>query len=410
MYKLLEVRFYLFIFLLLPANCYSNQPAERSEVMVSDILLKENFLINTGNLCKIKAVLEKADSGKDISIGAIGGSITMGAAATKPENRYVNLVKKWFSDTYPKVNINLYNAGIGATDSKFGVFRLDKHLLEFKPDLVLVEYSINDSANEIAEQTFEGLIRQLLKHDSKPAIIILAMMNAYGGNVEDKHLPVAHHYDIPMVSFRTLFEEKIKNDILDPNFILADSVHPNNKGHEIAAKLIIEILEKVSKLTIEQSNLHCEIPSALYTDKFESVCFLEAEEIDVKKNIGWELKDHLPSLQQPWRLHGKPLFGKVWTAENPGSEICFDYSGKFLALTYWKENSDMGRIKVFIDNSEVTEIDGWGPQTWGGYAQTQICGNHLAAGKHEVKIIIESEKNPKSTGTRFNLMAVGFGK
>jgi lysophospholipase L1-like esterase len=334
----------------------------------------------------------------------------MGALATKPEKRWVNRVAEWFAKSFPGTDVQVYNAGIGATGSKFGALRLRKHLLCYCPDIVIVEYSINDSENAIAGKTFEGILRQLLNDKNNPAVIVLAMMNAWGGNVEQKHLPLCRYYDIPMVSFRKLFEDKIKSGNLAPNLILADNVHPNDKGHKIASKLIIDVLEKADTFSTDKNQSCSEIPVPLYTDKYENVDFYEAEEINPSKDKGWVLDEHIESREQPWRLYGRPVFDKVWTAAEPKSELVFEYNGSYLALTYWKENSDMGSADLFIDDAKIATIDGWVAQTWGGYAKTEIYGTDLPAGKHSVNIVISSNNNKHSNGHRFDLLAFGNGK
>lgn len=399
----------LSLLLLSQISCNAANPQKVCDT-VYDQPVRERSVVNRGSLSRIQKVLSKAASGKDISIGAIGGSITMGALASEPGKRYINLTADWLSEKYPQIEVSLYNAGIGATDSKFGALRLEKHLLTYSPDIVIVEYSINDSANEIAEETFEGLIRQLLKYESEPAVIILAMMNAYGKNVEEKHLPVARHYHIPMLSFRSVFEPLLSENVINPELILADSVHPNDEGHKAAAQILTHFLAKASSLSYKKEYSDNILPGALYSDKFENVEFFEAGYIEIISNQGWVLKDHSQSKKQPWRLHDRLLFEKVWYADKPGSKLEFEYTGSFLALTYWKEKADMGRVKVFIDGKEQALLDGWGPQEWGGYAQTDIIGKELPLSKHHVRIVLSSESNQKSNGISFELLALGFGK
>lgn len=389
--------------------CLVGRANSSSSFQITDDYLSNNSILHDGSHNALKLLLQKTANVNDIKIGVVGGSITMGASASKPAKRYANIIKEWFAKKYPNKNVKLYNAGIGATDSKFGAFRLKKHLLQYEPDLVIVEYSINDSENELAKETFEGIMRQLGSNKKKPAIIILAMMNAYGDNVEKQHYPLAVHYDLPMLSFKKAFEPLIVNDTIDPNLILADSVHPNDKGHEFAARIVTLYLEKIYNEQAEPCNKYDHMPVALYTDKFENLKFYEASDLNPIQNHGWELKNHISSLNQPWRLHGKPLFTKVYVSEKPLSELVIEYYGSFAAITFWKERADMGIVTVAVDNKEAAKIDGWGPQTWGGYASTVIIGEKLRFGKHTLSIKLSSKRNPESRGSYFEILAFGFG-
>lgn len=399
--------FYNLVFLLLLVVRPVSLALTIEQTEISNCNLHKNSILHFGNYSKLEQVLSRAESGEKIVIGAIGGSITMGALAAKPEKRYVNLVSKWFVDTFPKAEILLFNAGIGATDSQFGAFRIGQHLLQYQPDLVIVEFSINDSENDLAGETFEGLIRQLIYKENGPAVLILAMMNAWGKNVEEKHLPVAIHYDLPMLSFRQVFEPLIIEDQIDPKMILADSVHPNDKGHLAAADMITLYLERIRKCTEGNRSIRPVVLKALYSDRYENVEFKEAVDIQPEKAKGWYLQPHSKNLDQPWRLHGRPLFDKAWVAKEPESRFIFKYAGSALALTFWKEKGDMGKAEVFIDGSKVQTLNGWGPQEWGGFAKTVIMGQGLSPREHVVEIRIIQEKSAGSNGHSFFLLAYG---
>lgn len=54
-------------------------------------------------------------------------------------------------DTFPEDDFEFVNAGIGGTDSYLGVHRVNKGVLEYEPDLVLVEFSVNDEDSLLDE-------------------------------------------------------------------------------------------------------------------------------------------------------------------------------------------------------------------------------------------------------------------
>ena len=148
------------------------------------------------------------------------------------------------NDKYPYITVQFYNAGIGTTNSTFGALRTYTDLLQYQPDIVIFEFSINDSQNDRVEEGAEGLLRQILTSEKGPAVIMLAMMNQWGGNVQEKHIPLAQHYNIPFVSFRNMFEPMLKDSIISPKQLLADAVHPNTTGHELAGRIVNLVLDK----------------------------------------------------------------------------------------------------------------------------------------------------------------------
>nr|MCR5108787.1 hypothetical protein [Lachnospiraceae bacterium] len=113
--------------------------------------MKNNFtidtkgLINRGNLSRLKSFLSKASIGFDTSIAFIGGSITQGAVAGGDELCYAKRVFDHLSQCYPNSHFTYINAGIGATTSQFGAARVYEDVLKYDPDLVFIEYSVNDN-------------------------------------------------------------------------------------------------------------------------------------------------------------------------------------------------------------------------------------------------------------------------
>jgi len=99
----------------------------------------------------LAAVMKKAEAGEPVTIAAIGGSITQGSISNgakdsqvKTKSCYADIFFAWWKETFPQSEITVVNAGIGATDSYLGVHRVQEDVLDYHPDLVLVEYSVND--------------------------------------------------------------------------------------------------------------------------------------------------------------------------------------------------------------------------------------------------------------------------
>ena len=94
-----------------------------------DAALCAQSLVSPGDTARLQRVLAKARRGESVTVAVIGGSITQGASATKPERRYGNLVAAWWRQQFPKAKIKFVNAGIGATGSDYGALRARRDLL-----------------------------------------------------------------------------------------------------------------------------------------------------------------------------------------------------------------------------------------------------------------------------------------
>lgn len=226
-------------------------------------------------------VLAKAKKGEDITIVGFGGSITQGMLASVVKNRWLNLTVQWLKEKIPRSKITVVNLGIGATGSNIGVFRFDSAISKYRPDLIFVEFSVNDRGADNATETFEGLIRKILKYPGNPAVFVVVTCDSLLRNCEEAHLPVIQYYHLPMVSMK---KELTINPNLDiPKiFFDADGIHPNDNGHKLIADLIIKYMEK----TLQKIEY---IPKPLKSDMYEDTYLLNAENTKPLKNEGWNI-------------------------------------------------------------------------------------------------------------------------
>jgi hypothetical protein len=93
--------------------------------------------------------------GADVRIAYLGGSITA-QEGWRPKTL------AYFQKTWPGAKVSQINAAIGGTGSDLGVFRLKHDVLDHKPDLLFVEFAVNDGGQppERIYRTMEGIVRQ----------------------------------------------------------------------------------------------------------------------------------------------------------------------------------------------------------------------------------------------------------
>lgn len=150
-------------------------------------------------------VFAKLKSGKPVKIAYLGGSITAQGGW-----RVQSL--KWLKEKFPTAQIEEINAAIGGTGSDLGAFRLEKDVLRFKPDLLFVEFAVNDAntPSEKIRKAMEGIVRQTWRADPDCDICFVYTLVAasFPGLQEGKLTrsasvmeEVADHYQIPTIHF-----------------------------------------------------------------------------------------------------------------------------------------------------------------------------------------------------------------
>ena len=347
-------------------------------------------LVGTGDLSRVWQVMAKAQRGEKVTVAVIGGSITQGAKATKPELRYGNLVADWWRKAFPKAQIEFVNAGVGATGSNFASLRAQRDLLSHNPDFVVVEFGVNDGNTQAFAETLEGLIRQILKQPNQPAVVQLFMMHTGGGNAQEWHSKVGAHYSLPIVSYRDALWPEIQAKRLAWETVMADEVHPNDCGHACAADFVDYLLE-IAKKRMGASAAIKPLPAPLFSDLYEHTSLFEAPDLKPLSNSGW-------TLDTTW---------KQWCSDKPGSVIEFEINGTAIFSMHLVVKRAMGKAKFQVDGGTPVIYDGWFNQTWGGYRCTNLLANNLKPGKHTVRIELLEEKNPGSDGHAFKLYGLG---
>lgn len=353
----------------------------------------QRSLVSPGDSTRIQQALAKARRGEAVTVAVIGGSITQGAKATKPENRYGNLLAAWWQKAFPNTKVKFVNAGIGATGSNYGALRAHRDLLVHEPDFVVVEYAVNDGNVQAAAETLEGLVRQILNLKNRPAIVLLFMMHQGGGNAQEWHAKVGAHYGLPMLSFRDALWPEIKAGTLKWEDVEADEVHPNDRGHEYNARLVTTLLDEVLKKLPSDNELAGSkpVPAPLFSDLFERTSLFEAEGLQPAVTHGWSYDAKL----------------KAWTSDKPGSTIEFELEGQLLFTMHYVVRGPMGKAWVTVDGVAAKELNGWFDQTWGGYRQSNEILRQAQSGKHRVKFELLPDKSPGSTGTSFRILGLG---
>lgn len=232
------------------------EPVEDNPVDTTSEKYKEmisHSLFDKGNLARLKSVCDRAAKGEEVTIGYIGGSITQGAGAT-PINKQCYAWKsyeKFKALTGGGDNVHYVKVGVGGTPSQLGVVRFERDLIidGVVPDLVVVEFAVNDEGDETKGVCFESLIKKILKLPNKPAVVILFAVFANDWNLQDRLSPAGRRYEVPMVSVLDAVSPQFgltpeNGRVVSKNRFFYDRYHPTNVGHTIMADCLAYMFEQ----------------------------------------------------------------------------------------------------------------------------------------------------------------------
>lgn len=353
-------------------------------------------------MTRLKNLMKRAANGESLVIGFLGGSITQGSLSSTPKNCYAYLVYEWWKKSFPNAAFSFVNGGIGGTTSHYGGARAWKDVLCYRPDIVTVDFSVNDDANEFFEETYEGTLRRLLAAPSSPAVVVLNnVFYDTGKNAQNYHNRIADHYGIPHVSIKDTVYPDVESGKIVRADITPDNLHPNDKGHRLVADEICKLLDSI-KAEMEEETIAGENIEGKSTKTEESILLpapLTENAYEHSRLI--QIQDNEAILDgflvDPIEKKGMlDIFKNGWTAAHTNDKISFEIECSCLAVQYRKSvQQPVPKAKAVIDGDEAHAVilDGNFTEDWGDCLYLEPLLHHAEKKVHRIEIIVTDAKD-----------------
>ena len=221
------------------------------------------------NYYRVQKLLEKAESGNDITIGVIGGSMTAGANAEPMETNCYGPIKTWFESTLESMSIS----SISVSVLRIPYFRV----YPCRRETITIQPRFNYNRICLQRPTRRYLSGFLRKHNASTGksrvgsrYIANAIRKSRISKIERQY-PIAQHCQIPIVSYNDAIKDEIikgEKTWLDyyqtSTLIGGDGIHPNTTAHQKIADLIAtELLEGKKASNIDRM---ASLPAPLYSN------------------------------------------------------------------------------------------------------------------------------------------------
>ncbi len=350
-------------------------------------------VLNEGNRARLAAVMKKAEAGTAITVGTIGGSITQGSAASNQQLCYAGLFNKYWTEKFPDTQVNFVNAGIGGTNSYLGVHRVDEQLLSAKPDVVVVEFSVNDADRLMNKYSYDSLVRKIMSAENEPAVILLFTTQENGTSLQETHMEIGRAYDLPCLSYREVVYPEVAAGTLDWKDISPDNIHPNDAGHSLIGQLLSRYLDSVydERNSIEGSTAFT--AEAYTADYYKNAKMLSSKDIEPVEISGFEAGTN--------KVYPE-LFPDNFVTEGEGC-LKFETDCSCLGFFYLKTvDGKGGKYDVYVDGARKGVLDADFSGGWGNYGETQQILIGKESGHHEIEIKLSEG----STNTAMTILGV----
>lgn len=377
-----------------------------------------NSLVSTGNNYRLKEVIEKTKKGEEVTIAYIGGSITQGAGG-KPINTmcYAYRSYKAFCDMFSPCggdNVHYVKAGVGGTSSEFGMIRYDRDVTkdgEIVPDLVIIEYAVNDEGDETEGVSFESLVKKVLQAENKPAVLLNFAVFMSDWNLQRRLQPIGERYELPMVSVKDAVVPQFeKSNVITKRQFFYDIYHPTNSGHRIMGDCIAYLFEAVDKETKAETDISLD-KEPVYGIQFKDIVRFDRKDAEKYAEIttkGYEAKDtETQNVERDMDLTASPEFPDNWM--NDGTTEDAEFSMKITCrnlVTVIKDSgsSEFGTADIHVDGKVVKSINpldvGW------AHCNAHILIDEKESREHEIVFRMK----PGDEGKKFTILGFGVTK
>lgn len=387
---------------------FSNaEQAEWYEQMLKD------GMMSLGNNRRLKDVIQRAQAGEEITLATIGGSITEGAGAKTYQECYASRFARGFAARYGAGdggNVRFVNAGVGGTPSTFGLMRYQRDIVDRVkdfdglPDLVIVEFSVNDYQEPTGHRCFESLVKTILSQPNGPAVILLFAVFKTGFNLQDELKKVGEAYDLMMVSVRDAAFPHVGKEWTAEEFFF-DEYHPTSFGHGIMADCLLAAVEAADALETSAQDTHLDVEPAYGTDYMGLITLYGdgnwPDTVTVERG-GFAHDDTQSYSNLPI---GRVCGQNFCHFENDAAEP-LRVTGKFKKLLIaWRATAEarFGTAEIVVDGKVKRTLTG-GEGKWGQSEVVMIWDSRTDAEDH----VLEIRMAEGSENKRFTITAIGI--
>jgi len=348
--------------------------------------------------------------GAEVRIGYLGGSITA-QEGWRPKTL------AWFQKMYPDAKVSQINAAIGGTGSDLGVYRLKQDVLDHKPDLLFVEFAVNDGGQSPDKiyKCMEGIVRQTWRANPDCDICFVYTITdtlippLFDGKMQRSASAmerVAEHYGIPSIHLAvevarlakegklilkakkpTTDEERAK--VGDKMLFAPDGVHPYPEtGHELYLQAIERSWPKIEAASGTMGPHAAGAP--FVADNYEDAKLIPISR--AKLSAGFQKLD--PARDTLAKRFANRL-SELYRANKAGETVTFKFKGRSAAI-YDLLAPDAGQVIVTVDDQPPVVRARFDAFCTYARLGTLALASDLPEGVHTVKIEVHPNQPDKA--------------
>jgi len=193
----------------------------------------------------LEATLRLLKSGKKLHIVALGDSLTYGWMVQKG---YIDFFSELLTRKYPGSRFVITNKGVPGDTAAGGLQRLQRDVLDLQPDLVFVQFALNDAFCGVSPEQFQSSVTGIIDRIRRHTAAEILLMSSVALPASENRI-VAGHYDalariaeteqVAVARVHEYWQQKAAEGPLPAPPVQADGVHPTEYGYRLMAEAVM---------------------------------------------------------------------------------------------------------------------------------------------------------------------------
>ena len=192
----------------------------------------------------IGSLRDGLERGEGAKLVGLGDSLTYGWMVSRG---YYDRFVDWLEDRFGGAVLESRNEGVPGDTSRGGLYRLER-IMTRSPDLVVVQFGINDLWCSVPVSAFETNLREIVARIGDGGAIAVLVTSCplpddssrpHADPYFDAIRAVAQRARAPIADTERAWRESAALDSMR----LGDGVHPDDRGHELMASALRALFE-----------------------------------------------------------------------------------------------------------------------------------------------------------------------
>ncbi len=205
-----------------------------------------------------------------INIVAFGDSVTHGAlnGYNDYETVYWNILKKKLNAVRDSIPVNIINSGIGGITAKNSIARMNRDVVSYHPDLVIVCFGLNDVNGSLEEyvESLKTIFTECKKCNAEVLFMTPNMLNTYVAEDApaqwkeyaavtakyqnegrmDKYIisavSAAREMDVAVCDCYSEWKKLFQRGVDTTQLLINRINHPNREMHQLFADMLFDLI------------------------------------------------------------------------------------------------------------------------------------------------------------------------